>query len=283
MASSKKLANKIFLPHLYEPLRRKIAVRYAQHELRRLLPKWRGKSQWELIDKQVEQWDKNFSFQSFWNGIHGLSMGFALKSLVPWITSLSVKWEERNVSIGELWFGGKFWTIGHLKKAESAAAVKEQIFQTKNRELLKRTQRLIKAKAAASAPRDDFPIFAVRKEGKLRVIDGNRRLLQAIVKGESAIRAFVAEPVAEPALYEHWVPTSLLVDLVFWHKHQFQIGRDTTKAMASVIAKLILNSSAGRSEFINRVVHHDDKVHRRLLRAVVRVLASYGVLVKMPK
>ncbi|MBU4142857.1 hypothetical protein KJ590_02550 [Patescibacteria group bacterium] len=283
MASRKKLTNKIFLPHLYEPFRRKIAIRYAQHELRKLLPQLRGRSQWELIDKQVEQWDKNFSFQNFWNGIHGLSMGFALKSLVPWITSLNIKWEEKNVPIMELWFGGKFWTIGRLKNAESAAAVKEQVFQTENEGLLKKTKKLIKEKAVESAPRDDFPIFTVRKEGKLRVIDGNRRLLQAIVRGKSAIRAFVAEPVAEPSLHEHWVPTSLLVDLVFWHKHQFQIGRDTTKALANVIAKLILNSSAGRSEFLNRAVHHDDKIHMRLLRAVVKVLASYGVSVKIPK
>ena len=82
----------------------------------------------------------------------------------------------------------------------------------------------------------------------------------------------VGEPIAEPPLFEHWVPTSLLVDLVFWHKRQMEVGKDTTETTARMIAELIKNSSAGRKEFDERAVHQDDETHIKLMEAVSRML-----------
>ncbi|TSC52813.1 MAG: hypothetical protein LiPW39_538, partial [Parcubacteria group bacterium LiPW_39] len=78
-------------------------------------------------------------------------------------------------------------------------------------------------------------------------------------------------------LFEHWVPTSLLVDLVFWHKRQLELGRETTEAVARTIAELIRDSSAGRIELAQRAVHRDDEADERLLQAVAKILASYGI------
>ena len=117
----------------------------------------------------------------------------------------------------------------------------------------------------------------MRKNGKLRVIDGNGRTLKEIVKSKDSIRAFVGEPTAEPALYEYWVPTSLLVDLVFWNKRHSQAGRDTVETTANMIVELICDSSAGRIEFRERAVHHNDKIHMRLLDTVTRILAERGI------
>ena len=269
--------NKIFLPHLYEPLRRKIALCYAHHEMRKLLPELRNVSLWQSIDKQISDWYKKLSIKNFWNGIHGISMGFRLKSIVPLITSLHIQWTEKNILTEELWFGGKFGPIKSLGVLESSMAVKNSIFLPEYRELLAQTKQILAEKSAETAPRDEFPIFVVRKENKLRVIDGNRRLLQAIVNKQETIKAFVGEPIAEPPLFEHWVPTSLLVDLVFWHKRQRQIGRDTIDTIARTIAELIRDSSAGRYEFARRSVHHDDEIHMRLLQAVAKILNEYGI------
>ncbi len=158
-----------------------------------------------------------------------------------------------------------------------------------NQKLLEQTKQKLKEEAVKTAPRDDFPIFVVRKshgdssEKKLRVIDGNRRLLQAIVDKKDTIRAVVGEPVAEPALYEHWVPTSLLVDLVFWHKRQVQLGRKITEAVAHVIAELIRDSSAGRVEFVERSIHRDKKLDILLLEAVAKVIGGYGISLEILK
>lgn len=267
--------------HLYEPLRREIGVHSVQHELRKLLPAIREPAVWQTIDEQIAEWPQKLLMRDFWNGVHGISMGFRLKSLVPWITSLHVRWEERQVSIDELWFGAKlFGPLTRSEIVESGAATRELLFQLKNRELLEKTKIELREKAAESAPRDHFPIFVVRKENQLRVIDGNRRLLQAITDERTVIQAVVGEAISSPIFYEHWVPTSLLIDLVFWHSEQARLGHETTKAAAQEIAELIRDSSIGRSEFTERSVHSDNPTHLRLMRAVAEILSSYGIELK---
>lgn len=281
--------NKIFLPHLYEPFRREIAVRYAQQELRKLLPQLRDRALWQSIDEQIGKWYEELSIRNFWNAIHGISMGFRLKSLVPWITSLNVQWVEKDLPVEEFWFGVKFGPIASLGGSESAAEVREKLFLPENQKLLEQTRRKLEQERAKTAPRDNFPIFVVRKshgdsfEKKLRVIDGNRRLFQAIVNKKDTIRAVVGEPVGEPALYEHWVPTPLLVDLVFWYKRQIRAGRETTEVVARVIAELIRDSSAGRVEFTERAIHRDKKLDVQLLEAVAKILDGWGISLEIPK
>ncbi|MDP3795474.1 MAG: hypothetical protein Q8R13_06185 [bacterium] len=264
------------LAHLEDPFRRSIAVRFAQHELRKLLPAVRDERTLRLIDEQVEGWYDMLSVRNFWNGIHGMSMGFRLKSLVPWITSLHIRWSERECPVDELWFGGGFGLEG-LGAGESAKAIRERLFLPEHRDLIEEKRRRLLAESATSAPRDHFPIFVVRKEGKLRVIDGNRRLLNAVVAQHATIGATIGEQVGEPALYEHWVPTALLVDLVFWHDRYCALGRGTTDAFARTIAELIRDSRAGRDEFVHSSLHRDDASHMRLLERVAEILVQQGV------
>jgi len=265
-----------FPPHFYEPLRQKIAIQFAQKEMRKLLPKLRDVSIWRSIDKQIEEWPEKLGMIAFLNGTHGISMGFSSKSLIPLITSLNIKWSEKDIAIEDLWFGGKFATVGHLENAESVASVKKQLFKPENKELLDKTIEVMQEKAADTASRDDYPIFVVRKEqNKLCVIDGNRRLLQAIINNKNTIKAYMGEPIGEPPIYEHWVPTQILVELVFWYKRQILAGRDTTDATAKVIAELIRDSSIARLEFAEHGIHRDDKIHMKLFKAVQDIIKSY--------
>ena len=261
-----------FLPHLYEPLRIKIAVQYVQGEMRKLFPELREEVLWRSMDKQIEDWHQKLGVRIFWNAVHGISMGFRLKSLVPWITSLNMKWEEKEMPIKDLWFGGQFGPIKEMNCSQSAPDVRDKIFQEKNREILDNSKKILKEKGEETAPRNFLPIFVVKKKEKFTVIDGNRRLLQAIVGRKKNILAVVGEPIAEPPLFEHWVPTSLLVDLVFWHKRQMEVGKDTAETTARMIAELIKNSSAGRKEFNERAVHQDDEIHIKLMNAIKRML-----------
>ncbi len=273
--------DKKFPPHFYEPLRQKIATQFAQKEMRKLLPKLRESSLWQSIDKQIEEWPEKLGMIAFWNGIHGISMGFSSKSLIPLITSLNIKWVEKDLPVEKLWFGGKFSTVSHLENAESAASVKEQLFRPENKELLEKTIEVMEEKAMETAPRDNYPIFAVRKEqGKLRIIDGNRRLLQTIANSKNTIKAYLGEPIAKPLIYEHWVPTQILVELVFWHKQQTLAGRDITDAVAKVIAELIRDTSAGRLEFAEHGVHRDDEIHMKLFNAVKKILSNWNFSIK---
>lgn len=228
-----------FLPHLSDDLRQRIAVKYAQHEFRKLLPEVRGVNIWHLIDSQIEKWPQNLGLANFWNGIHGISIGFRLKSLVPWITSLNIEWKKENLPVEQLKFGSDSWIN---KKFDPGNSPTED--------------------------RDEDPIFVVEKDKELVVIDGNRRLLKARGSSKKFVSSFIGRKIGEPPLFEHWVPTSLLVDLVFWHKRQYQEGRNNTEIIAKTIAELIRDSQAGKSEFTNRAIHKDDEIHKILLEAV---------------
>lgn len=274
---SEKDNKNIFLPHISEPTRIKIAVNFAQHEFRKIIPRIKDESMWQIIDAEIENWPETLSINNFWNAIHGISMGFRLKSIVPWITSLNVNFTEENINIDNLWFGGKFGPIANLEILESSLALKENIFLPQNKNLLKQTLKILNEEKNKTVPRDHFPIFVIYKNEKFTVIDGNRRLLQAIINKKDKIYAVVGKPFKDPPLYEHFVPTSLLVDIVFWHKKQINDGKNTKNSTANFIAELILNSQAGRTEFKERAVHKDDKTHVLLLKAVSEILNKNGV------
>lgn len=234
-----------FLPHLSDTLRQKIAVKYAQHEFRKLLPKLRGNDIWKSIDVQIESWPHELGPANFWNGVHGISIGFRLKSLVPWITSLHINWGEEDLSVEGIRFGNDSW---RTKKFDPADSPTEE--------------------------RDNDPIFVLEKDKGLVVIDGNRRLLKARDGSQKLIASFVGRKIKDPPLFEHWVPTSLLVDLVFWHKRQYQEGRDNTESIAKTIAELVRNSQAGKLEFKNHAIHQDDEIHRLLFKAVENLIQT---------
>ena len=257
-----------FLPHLSDPFRRQIAVWHIQHDMRKLLPAVRNQETWKTIDVQIAGWYDALSIRNFWNAVHGISMGFHLTNFISWITSLHIQWKEDDIKIEDLWFGSRR-LADTLKVEESATNIRNAIFLPENSAILDE-ERIKNAEIMGStAPRDQFPKFVIRKdENHLRVVDGNTRLLYAILNEKPTIRAVVGEPVAEPLFSEHWVPTSLMVDLAFWHEQQALQDRDTTAPTAQVISELIKDSRAGQREFRERGVHLDNEYHWRLLEEV---------------
>jgi len=251
----KKYDDSAFLPHLFEPLRRDIAIKYIQHEWRKLFPHLRGEELWKSIDDDIADWYEALTIRNFWNAVHGITIGFRLTSIVPWITSLNIKWEEKEMPLGELWFRNQ-----------------EATFLDQSDDFLKNARKYYEAHKNDTAPRSEHSIFVVRKDGKLRVIDGNGRCFKAILDHKNSINAFVGEAVGKPPLYEHWVPTSLLVDLVFWHEEHAKAGRDTIDVTARQITELIRDSSAGQIEFRERAVHKDNEIHMRLLDSVNAII-----------
>ena len=216
--------------------------------MRKLLPAVRDEETWRLIDAQIASWYEALTIRNFWNAVHGISLGFHLTNFVSWITSVNIKWEERDVSVDDLWFGSRR-LADTLMVEESAPMVREGLFLSEHTQLRTEEQEKNEEILNSTAPRDQFPIFVIRKDkNRLRVVDGNTRLLHAIFSQKTTIRAVVGEPIGGSVFSEQWVPTSLLVDVVFWHEQQGLLKRDTTQACAVVIAELIRDSSAGQKE-----------------------------------
>lgn len=249
-----------YLPHLSDPFRRTIAVRYVQHELRKLFPTVRDADVLNALDGEVGRWfDGNPTFapvRDFWNGVHGISMGFRLKHIVPWVTSLHLQWNEADVPVDALSFGSTLEEVRVVGDRPLVPHVRSWYFDVLHRTALDEVRRAHEERSAQSAPRDAFPLFVIEREGILRVHDGNRRLLRAIIFEQPTIRAVTGRPNGEPALFEHWVPTSLLLDLVTLYRSRLTAGdAGATQYIAGTIARLIRHSRAGVHEFTVRCLH----------------------------
>ena len=85
----------------------------------------------------------------------------------------------------------------------------------------------------------------------------------------------------KPVFYEHWVPTTLLIDLVYLYKWQNISGRENTVKYAETIAEIIRDTSAGQFEFFERVIHEDDEVYAELSKMVSEILAKEGIIYKL--
>ncbi len=267
-----------YLPHLYDPIRREVAVGYVQHELRKLFPHVRDVALWETIDSDVTQWFDESKLlapvRDFWNGVDAISGGFKLKHIVPWLTSRNMSIEKVDQSVEELWFGTTFQEFATLGKRPSAKAVSDFLHTPAGSNVRSQAEQYLHSAEAETVERNHFPILVVETESKLRVIDGNRRLFKALLSGTPTVLAIVARQIHAPQFFEHWVPTQLLLRLVFNHRYISLPSRETTEAYARVVVELVRNSTAGRYEFYNRTLNVEYEQDRMLLEAVQALLAS---------
>ncbi len=259
--------------HIYDPFRREIAVRYIRHEIRKLFSDLQDPEAWKIIDFNISKWFKDdplfIPVRDFWNGVHAISMGFRLKNIVSWLTSINMKWQEFDILVDELWFGTTFPDLKPAGEFPSAIKVREWFYKPENTDILLKAQEDEEERGNQTMPRNEFPIFVVRKEeNKLRVIDGNRRLKRAILLGHQTIKAVVGEPLAEPSIFEAWIPTQILTELVSFHRYWTSLNRDMTESVAEVIAELIRDSSCGRLEFVHRSLSELADPDKKLLESV---------------
>ena len=70
--------------HIYDPIRVEVANAYIKREMRKYLPSVRTRDVWKNIDRDIDQWFENnqniAKIRDYWNGFHGIAMGFKLKN-----------------------------------------------------------------------------------------------------------------------------------------------------------------------------------------------------------
>jgi hypothetical protein len=264
--------DKKFLPHLSDPLRKKIGVDCVRHQYAKFFQSNTSDDSFKKIDEVIQNRYNDLSVSSFWNEVHAVSMGFMQTNFVFWDTSLNVDWSEKNCPIDTLWSGRSY---GGINATGKITDIKEKIFLESNHEFLKKTQEEMREKFSSISSDEQFPIFVVRKEGELKVVDGNTRLLNAIVNKKETIKAYIGEPSVlsdKPIFYEHWIPTPLLLDLVYLYKWQYKEGQGRTRKLAETISDIIRNSGAGKIEFFEGVIDKNNEIHRRLSEEVLKIL-----------
>lgn len=263
--------------HIYEPIRREIAVSYIRHELRKYFPSLKDENAWKNIDSDMASWFEEapflFPVRDFWNGFYGILMGFKLLiHLSDFITAENITWKREAVNIKELVFTG--FNPTEFDVPMVTMAVSEAIdFYTKPGNEMRRTEDLAKLQATftKTTNRSDDPVIVTQKriadKDQMVVYEGNARVYLAVLHGKNTIDAYVGRFADEKRnLVNFWMPTSYLLELVHlaraaWREKDDELYQATTK----VLAKTLTFSESAKFEMKDRVVHKPEEFKQKLL------------------
>lgn len=217
--------------HIYEPIRREVANSYLRHELAKYLPSATGNWK-EDIEKWFDGSTELYPVRDYWNGVHGIMMGFKLyNQLLSFITAENVAWNREKIKLAELTY------------TDFGDYVPRRL--------------------------GEEPIIVTQKEvdgvDKFVVYDGNNRVNQAIKRGEVEIEAWVSRFTDERRMpVNYWLPTSLLMEVTDYAKRAFK-DKDY-QSFVAVLKRMLSISESGRFEMKDRAVHGPDEFRTKLLK-----------------
>ncbi len=253
----------IYPPHIYEKIRVEIAQSYLNHEFHKLFPSIQDPKTWNLINNDIENWfDKSpnlFPVRDFWNGVDGISRGFKLKNIVARLTSQNIEWSYQEIPLDSLVVTATFKELEQLGKHPSMVTVRRFYEDTEKGKVQKINDlETLHTMASTMVMRDEEAIIIAGKEQRFEIIDGNRRSWTALLLGKSTIYAAVGKVVKEPAIFNIWLPTPILMDLVSFVK-RIDPSPASLDAISQTIGRLIKTSEPGQYEFFNRVTSDLDE------------------------
>ena len=223
----------VYPAHIYEPIRQEVANSYLRHELAKYLPSatgnWRGD-----IEKWFDQSPELYPVRDYWNGVHGIMMGFKLyNQLLSFITAENVSWTRGKVKLTDLDYTDFGEYVPRRIGTEPAIVTQKEVDGT----------------------------------DKLVVYDGNNRVNQAVKRGETEIETFVGrftDQRRQPANY--WLPTSVLMEVVDYAKRAFkEKDEGLYQSFVAVIKKMLSFSESGKYEMKDRVLPKEGEFKTRLL------------------
>lgn len=264
--------------HIYNPVRIEAALSYIKHEFRKLL--WRiPQNQWPMIDRDIADWMNSPHLNTprdFWNGFHGICMGFKLKiGLIYFVTAENISWKKEEVPIRDLFFGIEFPPTRVIKPGVlSANEVVRFYANPKNRKIKEKEQKVSESFSKGTPLRDEDPIIVTEKiideKDVLSVYEGNRRIIKAILEDRKTILAFVGRFTSkekEPKNY--WIPTSVLMEILYFAKEAFERkDKESFQHYMAVLQDMLANSESAVYELKERALTSRQPFRNEVLKAI---------------
>ena len=266
----------IYPSHLYNPIRIELAVSYLQHEFRKLL--WRvPENHWPAIDQDIAAWMKSPQLNTprdFWNGFHGIAMGFKLKiGLIYFVTAENIQWRKEAIPVEKLTFGIEFPPTQRVKKGILAAKIVSRFYQDLKNKSVKEEQKQITEQFSQGTPsRDEDPIIVTEKmvdeKEVLSVYEGNRRLFKAILDEKKRLSAIVGRfTTKEKKLRNYWIPTSVLMEILYFAREAFERkDGEGFKNYMAVLRDLLAKSESAVYELKNRALTNKQPFRSEVLK-----------------
>lgn len=224
--------------HLSEKIREEVAVGYLKHELEKIFP--------SIDKKEIENLTKNKELcnpRDFWNGFHGISMGFKLKNILYLITAENITWQKKTMKVNELSFGVemKILSLNEIVK------IRGNNFERENDPII-----------AIEKTEDDKKI--------IKVHDGNGRLARHIAENKEEIEVYLGKM---DGIYpqNYWLPTSLLMDnLYFVYEAIENKDEELFKKQMIVIKDMLRNSESRKKEFLERALTSKKEIREKVIK-----------------
>lgn len=262
--------------HLSEGIRIQIARDYIKQDLRKILPGVREKEIWFGIDSEVDGWFDPSSpvagLRDFWNRFDGIAMGGKLKvGLIQVLTAENLQWQRvEQLPLDEyLASGGGLGYIDPTldKRRLRVSELREFTRQTEHTDIVNQWRKIFAEQAATSESRDEFPILVVEEledgESILSIHDGNRRMAQAVLNGQTSIRAYVGKyTTADKKPRNFWLPTSFLMEIV--KEAEILATEEAYQNTLELLKAYRPLSESGRYELLERVLIGSNPVRQRL-------------------
>ena len=244
--------------HLSEKIREEVATSYLKHELKKIFPSIKSNQVLGLMEcKELS------NPRDFWNGIHGVSMGFKLKNIIYLVTAENIVWTKENIKTEELTFGVELEQTRVVKEGKISG--KDFFdFYTKNPEERKlQLGKVIKIRGN-DKERENDPIIAIEKEGKNSVHDGNGRLSRHLLEGKTSIEVYIGRMRGKyPTNY--WLPTSFLLEYLFYVYAAIENKDEAMfEQQMAVIKNMLQYSESGKIEFRERAVTSKPEIREKI-------------------
>ncbi|MBN1162509.1 hypothetical protein JXA34_02060 [Patescibacteria group bacterium] len=246
--------------HIYEPLRYNVASSIVAHEFKKIFGELTP-AEYKKIESQIYDWPihpEKYSItkepRDFWNGIEGIMTGFRLKGVVRFITAENVVWTRENVNPTEFILCTDHFHINDEKIPTWNKHVKEVYGWLNEKGYIEAATKKVEKSFSKGIPRIQDPIYCRKnKRGEYLALDGNGRILHALLKNKISVPAFVGHMEDENP-NNYWVPTMFLINLGKLYKKQV-IDFDTYKKILDSIFKY---SDSAKIEYEERVPDESD-------------------------
>ena len=237
--------------HLYEKIREEVAVSYLKHELKKIFPSIKAKDVDNLMQSK-----ELCNPRDFWNGVHGIGMGFKLHiGFIFLVTAENIRWTKEKINIEDLYFG----VNREITDKNKTKSVKQIIEKFKTNKI-----------PVEIYEWDRDPIFVVEKAQGLSVYDGNNRLEKYISNGIKTIDAYVgrySSEVKKPVNY--WLPTSTLIDILYYVYLAIDNNDENLfDSQIAVLKNMLSFSESGKYEFKERALTTKKEYRDKILAAV---------------
>lgn len=266
----------VYPAHIYEPIRREIAVSYIKHELRKYFPNLRDSEAWKKMDADIATWFDGAPFllpvRDFWNGFYGILMGFKLLiHLLDFITAENVTWTKEKIGLKNLVFSG--FNPKEMGVDLTTMKVSEAVdfyARPENGEMKKAHLARVRENFAKTADRLGSIIVTEKRiddHDELVIYKGNTRVCLALLEGKQEIEAYVSRYKSEKRTLEnYWIPTGLLMELVHYAKGAWKDEETVLyQNFVAVLKHMLTFSESARFEMKDRVIGGPKEFKEKLI------------------